>query len=164
MLNASKSRDRSHYESFVDYHSALYRQVESSSVTPFSPRARDRALHAVLVALARLTIPGLRDNKAARDVAKVERDVRDIATALVERVAHIDAREAVTTAHELNEIIDDWIARAEDERDLVYRNNNHPDLALLGDAAVPEDELQGALPTLWSLRDVDQSSNLYQVQ
>ncbi len=47
LLNAARSRDRSHYEAFAGYHSALYRQVESSSVTPFSPRARDRALHAV---------------------------------------------------------------------------------------------------------------------
>src|SRR5207302_5519583 len=39
MLNAAKSRDRSHYESFRDYHAALYRQVESSSVTPFSAQA-----------------------------------------------------------------------------------------------------------------------------
>lgn len=163
LFNASKSRDRSHYESFIDYHSALYRQVESSSVTPYSPRARDRALHAVLIALARLTIPGLRDNKAARDIAKVEPQVRELARALVQRVRDVDPREASTTERELNEIIDDWIERAEEERDLVFRNANHPDLALLGDAAVPEDELQGALPTLWSLRDVDLSSNIYQV-
>ena len=70
MLNAAKSRDRSHYESFRDYHAALYRQVESSSVTPFSARARARALHAVLIALARLTIPELRPNDGARNVAQ----------------------------------------------------------------------------------------------
>ena len=51
IFNASRSRDRSHYESFRGYHSALYRQVESTSVTPFSARARDRGLHAVLIAL-----------------------------------------------------------------------------------------------------------------
>src|SRR6185312_4418940 len=54
LFNAARSRDRSHYESFMAYHSALYRQVESTSVTPFSSRARDRGLHAVLIALARL--------------------------------------------------------------------------------------------------------------
>ena len=57
LYNAARSRDRSHYESFSPYHSALYRQVESTSVTPFSSRARDRALHAVLMALARLHGP-----------------------------------------------------------------------------------------------------------
>jgi len=53
LFNSGRSRDRSHYESFAAYHSALYRQVESTSVTPFSARARDRGLHAVLIALAR---------------------------------------------------------------------------------------------------------------
>src|SRR5207302_73757 len=62
LYNAGRSRDRSHYENFVAYHSALYRQVESSSVTPFSPRARDRGLHAVLVALARLMGSKFRPN------------------------------------------------------------------------------------------------------
>ena len=43
LFNAARSRDRSHYESFMAYHSALYRQVESTSVTPFSSRARTAA-------------------------------------------------------------------------------------------------------------------------
>src|SRR4029079_15964313 len=68
LYNAGRSRDRSHYESFPTYHAALYRQVESTSVTPFSPRARDRALHAVLLALARTAVPALRENSAARDI------------------------------------------------------------------------------------------------
>src|SRR3954453_6370993 len=44
LYNAARSRDRSHYESFRGYHAAVYRQVKSTSVTPFSARARDRAL------------------------------------------------------------------------------------------------------------------------
>lgn len=163
LLNASKSRDRSHYESFVDFHSALYRQVESSSVTPFSPRARDRGLHAVLIALARLTIPDLRENKSARDVAKVERQVRGLIPRLLERVRQVDPREAANTERQLSEIVDDWLARSRDEPNLVFRNHNDPQVSLLGDAAIPEADLLGAFPTLWSLRDVDQSSNLYLV-
>src|SRR5690606_29223250 len=57
MYNAARSRDRSHYESFRSFHQAMYRQVESTSVTPFSARARDRALHAALISLVRLSIP-----------------------------------------------------------------------------------------------------------
>ncbi len=56
MFNSSRSRDRSHYEKFPSFHSALYREVESTSVTPFSSRSRDRGLHAVIVALTRLMI------------------------------------------------------------------------------------------------------------
>ena len=90
--------------------------------------------------------------------------MRELAAKLVGRVHEVDQREETSTENELNEIIDDWIKRADDERNLVFRNSKHPDLALLADAALPDDELQGALPTLWSLRDVDQSSHLYQVQ
>src|SRR5262249_24056082 len=54
ILNVHKPRDRSHYERFAAYHQSLYRAVEVTSVTPFSPRALDRALAGTLVALARL--------------------------------------------------------------------------------------------------------------
>ena len=56
LLNIHKPRDRSHYERFSNYHESFYRGVEATSVTPFSPRAMDRGLPAVVVALARLEI------------------------------------------------------------------------------------------------------------
>jgi hypothetical protein len=54
ILNIHKPRDRSHYERFAAYHASFYRNVEATSVTPFSPRALDRGLAGTLVALARL--------------------------------------------------------------------------------------------------------------
>src|SRR5262249_42012532 len=78
LLNASRSRDRSHYENFVGYHANLYRQVESTSVTPFSPRARDRALHAIVIALTRHLIPQLHDNTAAALIHQHEQEIRRI--------------------------------------------------------------------------------------
>lgn len=54
---ASKARDRSHYEQFQAYHSRLYAQVEPASVTPFTIPVLDRALHAVMVATVRQTLP-----------------------------------------------------------------------------------------------------------
>jgi hypothetical protein len=49
----TKPRDRSHYEKFRPYHQKLYSEVEPTSVTPFSPPAVDRTLHALVVALVR---------------------------------------------------------------------------------------------------------------
>jgi len=53
LLNIHKPRDRSHYERFVAYHESFYRSVEATSVTPFSPRALDRGLAGVMVAISR---------------------------------------------------------------------------------------------------------------
>jgi hypothetical protein len=54
LLNLHRPRDRSHYERFQSWHNTFYRAVEATSVTPFSPRALDRGLPGVTVALARL--------------------------------------------------------------------------------------------------------------
>lgn len=163
MLHAAKSRDRSHYESFRDFHAALYRQVESSSVTPFSARARSRALHAVLVALVRLTVPALRANDSAGSVPTMLASLEPAKAAILDRVRRVDEREVADTADELEQIVAKWVRRAEEEPDLVYSNARHPDKALLGDAGLAGESFPSTFPTVWSLRDVDLSSNLYQV-
>jgi hypothetical protein len=53
LLNPSKPRDRSHYEHFRAYHERMYSWVEPTSVTPFALPVRDRALHALMIALSR---------------------------------------------------------------------------------------------------------------
>ena len=54
LLNVHRPRDRSHYERFEAI-ASFYRAVEATSVTPFAPRALDRALPAVVIALGRHT-------------------------------------------------------------------------------------------------------------
>lgn len=56
LLNIHRPRDRSHYERFTAYHRTFYRSIEATSVTPFSPRALDRALAAALVGLCRQSV------------------------------------------------------------------------------------------------------------
>ncbi len=52
-FRASRPRDLNHYEFFATYHNLLYSFVEPITVNPFAPRARDRALGPVAVALLR---------------------------------------------------------------------------------------------------------------
>lgn len=52
-LNVARPRDRSHYERFVHYHDSFYREVEATSVTPFSAQALDRGLVGALLAMVR---------------------------------------------------------------------------------------------------------------
>ncbi|MEV2272922.1 helicase-related protein [Nonomuraea africana] len=167
LFNASRSRDRSHYESFASYHSALYRQVESTSVTPFSARARDRALHAVLIGLARLIYPELRPNGAAGMVGDYGHRLEELKDLILVRVKEVAPEELQGTSEDLDYIIEEWRKLAENNPALVYsakptfkRSEKRPsDAALLRSHS--DEDLDDAFPTLWSLRDVDVESDLY---
>ncbi|MFA1546488.1 helicase-related protein [Actinomadura chokoriensis] len=165
LYNGARARDRSHYESFPAYHSALYRQVEATSVTPFSARARDRGLPAVIIGLARLLIPGARPREAAASIVDFEEELRGLCEtvlARVERTAGPVERDA--TARQIDEVIDHWLARAEDETELVYDDRRTPGNGLLMDAGhydQTDDAIADTFPTLRSLRDVDVESKFY---
>ncbi len=93
VYNVGRPRDRSHYESFRSWHQALYSAVEASSVTPFSARARDRALHACLVALARHVVAREHDNLAElHNSPKMYENARAELDLLVEHLAQRGAR------------------------------------------------------------------------
>lgn len=53
LLRPARVRDLAHYEFFTAYHRQLYRHVEPVTVAPFAPRARERALGPLAVALLR---------------------------------------------------------------------------------------------------------------
>lgn len=163
LFNSGRSRDRSHYESFTAYHSALYRQVESTSVTPFSPRARDRGLHAVLIGLARLLTDEFRPNAGAAKIRNATtRTKLDAALQIIRhRVQSVDPREAAATEAQLQELLHDWRERAEDTA-LVYSAWKDVTKSLL--VAAGEERAGEAWATLWSLRDVDADSNLYLIR
>lgn len=110
VLNNAKARDRSHYESFASWHRTLYRDVEATSVTPFASRARDRALHAVLVALVRHLLPGLRDKPSLTDQSAPL--LQRIMSAIQARAHIVDRDEETAVVRELRGRIADWISRA----------------------------------------------------
>lgn len=65
LYDGSRSRDRSHYEQFLSYHSSFYKYVEPTGITPFSDPARERALPSVVVSLMRNLAPEIRKEKDA---------------------------------------------------------------------------------------------------
>ncbi|MFB7114594.1 helicase-related protein [Streptomyces sp. NPDC056291] len=161
MLNSARSRDRSHYENFLHFHSALYREVESTSVTPFSARARDRGLHAVVVALARILIPQARANNAAGRIRHFRNELTGvIRPLLLSRVGTVDPEEHERTAQAFDEFVDWWTDAAEENGGLYYepvRGSRIPSLL----CAYDDESNDEAWPTLWSLRDVDAESALF---
>jgi len=166
LFNSARSRDRSHYENFISYHSALYRQVESSSVTPFSPRARDRGLHAVLVALARLLGSKFRPNASASEVDTLDRDVEQVRKIILDRAAKVlgDSEELKNVDKEFRLLLGRWKAEVAEHQALLFAKYKSPRDSLLVEAYEEHPDAAGKFKTLRSLRDVDKSSDLYIVR
>jgi hypothetical protein len=163
VYNSTRSRDRSHFETFLPYHSALYRRVEATSVTPFSPRARERALHSVFVILCRYLVPGLRKNEEAIKVNLHDEEISVIRDLLLGRVNRIDPLEKEDTQIELDDFINHWKALASDSLTLHYQKFRETQNVLLYAFGETDDSLIEALPVLTSMRDVDASSSLYEI-
>jgi len=121
LLNIHKPRDRSHYERFKAFHASFYRSVEATSVTPFSPRAMDRALAATLVGLCRQGHAQLTPAAAAQAVLAARADLDRFAQKIAERARQHDAELDATDAQALFEkvmdrcqrLLDDWVRLAE---------------------------------------------------
>lgn len=86
VYNWLRPRDTSHYERFRGYHSTFYRHVEATSVTPFSARARDRALPAVMAAYVRLSGQGMARESAAANFRADNDAWRRLAEQMLSRV------------------------------------------------------------------------------
>ncbi|MFJ2728820.1 helicase-related protein [Streptomyces collinus] len=162
MLNSARSRDRSHYESFQHFHSALYREVESTSVTPFSARARERGLHAVVVALARILIPDARPNENAGKVESYEGTLRnEVKDILLRRVRAVTPAETSAVSDAFDEFVDWWCDEADVHSGLLFEPRKGSRAPSLLKAYDDESEDAEAWSTLWSLRDVDAESALF---
>ena len=117
VYNVGRPRDLSHFEHFRSYHAALYRNVEATSVTPWAPRARDKALHAVVIAALRHLVPGLAGKEAASRFDPGMPGVADIIDRIIARAGtaagDVDGDEA---AEDVEAIIARWAHRASEGR------------------------------------------------
>jgi hypothetical protein len=129
LLTTNKPRDRSHYERFGFYHRTFYRSVEATSVTPFAPRAVDRVLPALVVALARHMVKQLTPPAAAIDIEAARPQLSFILDTLAERVEAHDLDLDVATRDEIrlklrglaSELLDDWSRIAREQLDAAAK-------------------------------------------
>ena len=114
--DATKSRDRSHYERFRSYHESYYRFVEPTGATPFSKPARERALHAILATMIRFKA-GLNQDKDAGnfDSEYHQNIIRDVEQYIINRVQEINNRtingakdDLSAVNREIQEFIEKW--------------------------------------------------------
>lgn len=131
LYNFGRPRDVSHFEHFLTYHGALYRSVEATSVTPWAPRARDKALHAVVAAAVRHLALRMDDDEAARDFDPADPTVQEIVQAISERARSASGGiEGADAAADLAAVVREWALRGQSARaggtDLLYWERKAP--------------------------------------
>jgi len=156
VFNAVRSRDRSHYEQFSKYHSALYRYVEATSLTPFSDRARDRGLQALFVILCRYYCPELLNDNAASNFTPNLEGVKEVEKIIYSYVNKVDHREADQVLAEIKDIERQWYEAAlSTQSDLWYRNKKKPSLLK------PDIDEYSRFRIMNSMRSVEAESGIY---
>ena len=156
VFNANRSRDRSHYEQFSRYHSALYRYVEATSLTPFSDRARDRGLQALFVILCRYFCPELLPDDAACNFRPDLPGVKKAEEIIYRYVNTVDEREKEKVLHEIKDIEKKWQDKAE-TGSLWYRKKGKPSL-------LQPDTADDRFRIMNSMRSVEKESGVYLVE
>ncbi len=165
VLNLHKPRDRMHYEQFAHFHASFYRAVEATSVTPWSARALDRALAAVVVALARHLRPHLTPSEMARAIA----DNPDLQAAIAQDLGRRSREEVIGGSQALRDqiarLFADWEGLAEEQsggRGLAYDTRDAAGLlhAPLAKELAELDERYHRFTAGWSMRDVEPAVRL----
>lgn len=155
LLNPKRSRDRSHYEQFIGFHQALYKHVESSTLTPFSDRARDRSLHTIFVTLCRYLLPGMASNGAADNFRATMDGVEKIKAMIVDYVKCVEPEEAEYVSKELDCIAEEWGSKT--GGGITYYTHRKPTVSLFkGDL---EDDRFRAMN---SMRSVEPTAGLFE--
>ncbi|WP_428266675.1 DISARM system helicase DrmA [Haliangium sp.] len=176
-LNLFRPRDRSHYERFVSYHESFYRDVEATTVTPFSGQTLDRGLVGTLLTMVR---HGVAELEPPTGVQRF-RDHRDRAEAILEwlvrRARHhreqgkeAEGRIADLVRRRGRDFFDSWVKVVDSARaggaDRVYSaldHVKHEGKALMytatDDPPVDHDAQQFEAPT--SMRDVEPSVHVW---
>lgn len=173
MLNLYRPRDRSHYERFSAWHETFYRSVEATSVTPFSPRAIDRGVAAVTVALARLGHGPMTPPRGALQVGAQRSALEFVVEELSRRAethdAALSAEESdalrVRVKDRVTGLLDAWSGIAARRGDLQYQREVGGAPPLLYDPLDPELARQSREVQQFkahrSLRDVEPTVNLW---
>ena len=151
IYGASKPRDRSHFEKFRSYHERLYAQVEPTSVTPFSPPALDRGLHAVMAAYVRqIGTAQQADSPYPAPLARLS----ELETILRDRIMIVDPEEEQEFTEQFGVRVSEWRRWERVVWNSFAQSRDLPLLRVAGAYCSPE-LARLSWPTPQSMRNVD---------
>lgn len=152
----TKNRDRSHFERFVGYHQSLYRHVEPTSVTPFSPQARSRGMRGLLVAVAR-HLCGFESPKDIQVPSKADKLENELEWVL-SRIEDINVDEVEDARLEMQAWIRHWRQYAPPAWGKMAGKVEETSLMVPFGTPTDDQLLEAAWPVMTSMRNVDGNS------
>ncbi|CUA79417.1 helicase-related protein [Anoxybacillus suryakundensis] len=161
----TKSRDKSHFEHFREYHQKLYAQVEATSVTPFSDSCIERALPAVVVGFIRqaLTMRVARTPDPIETRKYLEDKIYPFYRRLVERAELVDIEQVSELKDRFKKILKNILEGSYTS----WKVDNRSDGFMYpAGATIPITLKHSSIPMINSMRNVDAEcrgiiSNLY---
>lgn len=161
LYNPYRPRDLSHYENFTGYHSQLYRFVEGTTATPFSARARDRVLHALVISAIRLRYPDFANNDGAAMISQMtEEQLSEVKDLILDRLNIIKPLAKAEAEHEIDDFVSNWKLLAAQSKELkyyVFKTDKYNRLMnSYGEACTDFEKA-----TLRSMREVESASNMF---
>lgn len=161
LYNPYRPRDLSHYENFTGYHSQLYRFVEGTTATPFSARARDRVLHALIITALRLRYPEMAGNANAVNISSLTQEqIQAIKELILNRLNLIKPNARADAETEIDTFINNWKLLATNQKPLRYyvvKTEKYNRLMnTYGEVCCDTEK-----PTLRSMREVESAANMY---
>ena len=168
LYNSARIRDKSRYEKFQTWHSALYSSVEATSMSPFSPRAMQKALHQPLIIICRHLKKV--DKKLIRG-SEDHQKVKEVVEKLLKRIEKISPKSVSTAKDEFEDFIEDWILRSDNSSTTQIKywwaSPQYPNTGLMAAAELCESRRSSgrrplkAKSTPQSVRNVDPGVQFY---
>lgn len=161
LYNPYRPRDLSHYENFTGYHSQLYRFVEGTTATPFSARARDRVMHALIISAIRLRYPNMATNEGASAIGSLTAEqIKEIKALILDRLNIIKPAAKADAETEMDAFISNWKMLASQQKGLRYYvlKTDKYNRLMNSYGEVCDDTEK---PTLRSMREVESAANMY---
>lgn len=174
-LNLFRPRDRSHFERFVSYHQSFYRDVEATSVTPFSGQAMERGLVGTLISMIRHGVPEMQPPAGVMNIHESRDAAEEMLEWIIQRAANhreYDDAEQTRISEEIRRrgrsFLDAWervVDRAQDGGRRLYsrydRAGEGRSLLYLATDEPPEDLDERHFQAPTSMRDVEPSVHVW---
>jgi hypothetical protein len=106
-LHVMRPRDRSHYERFHAYHESFYREVEATSVTPYSHQTLDRGMVGTFLSMIRHSIQHMVEPTGAMEIHAR----RPAAEQVLERLVDRAGKHRIFRDKEAENRLKDYIAK-----------------------------------------------------